>query len=383
MENIKISDKDQLVMSLVHYFVTKENYSPVVVKGSKDEIWLENLTADYKVIRINSKYIHNDEQFDYDIIKIKHVLKQIKKKTMTFKLNAFNICLDVSDRVNIKNENKVVYTVGLNNLNELNENNDIKSIFPNIDTKKLEKADNLDLILNVTNDINEKTEKDNKIFEEVFKSKKIVVTYALIAMCAFLFMFTYVYGNGSTDIATLLYYGASNVALVQSGEIYRIVTSMFLHAGILHLLVNMYSLYIIGTQLETFVGRLKFAGIYLISGISGSLLSLVFADVTSISVGASGAIFGLMGALLYFGYHYRLYLNDVLRKQLIPIILINLFIGFSLSGIDNAAHIGGLIGGYLSAVAFGLKGKSEKREMINGIVALIVYIAFTAYMVFR
>ncbi len=382
MQNVIISSKDEVVMRLVHYFVTKEDYTPIVVQGAKNEIWLENLSGPYKIIRINTGYIHNNEQFEHDMKKIKHVLKQIKKKTLSLKISALNICLDTSDRVEIT-EAKGVDTVKLKSVNEINKNESLQSAFPSISIDENEKVDNLDFIINVTEDINKKTEKDNALFEQVFKKKTIVVTRVITAICVIMFALTYIFGNGSTDVITLLKFGGNNIDFVKAGEIYRLITSMFLHAGFIHLFVNMYSLNIIGTQLENFIGKWRFLGIYLFSGISGSLLSLVLNDSLTVSVGASGAIFGLMGALLYFGYHYRLYLNQVIKTQLVPIILLNLFIGFSLSGIDNAAHIGGLVGGYLAATAFGVKGKSTKNETINGSIALLILIAFLSYMVFR
>ena len=69
MSEVVINKKDEVVMKLVHYFVTKENYTPIVVTGAKDEIWLENQDGPYRIIRINSNYIHNDEQFDFDLFK--------------------------------------------------------------------------------------------------------------------------------------------------------------------------------------------------------------------------------------------------------------------------------------------------------------------------
>ena len=110
----------------------------------------------------------------------------------------------------------------------------------------------------------------------------------------------------------------------------------------------------------------------------GSLLSITIKGGT-ISIGASGAIFGLMGSLLYFGYHYRLYLSNTLTTQIVPVILINLFLGFSMNGIDNAAHIGGLIGGYLATMIVGIKYKSTKRETINGLIVYSLLIAFLVY----
>ena len=150
----------------------------------------------------------------------------------------------------------------------------------------------------------------------------------------------------------------------------------------MHLLVNMYSLIIIGSQVETFIGRFKFVFIYIISAIVGNLLSLVFSEANIVSVGASGAIFGLMGALLYFGYHYRLYLSEAIKTQIIPVIVLNLLLGFMVSGVDNAAHIGGLIGGYLASMAIGIENKSKIRDKTNGWIVLILLIIFLSYIVF-
>ena len=96
----------------------------------------------------------------------------------------------------------------------------------------------------------------------------------------------------------------------------------------MHLAFNNYALYIIGPQLESFYGKIKFLIIYLFSAIISTLLSMLFFG--GVSAGASGSIFGLLGALLYFGYHYRIYLGTVIKSQIIPLILINLLIGFTL-----------------------------------------------------
>ncbi len=384
MRNISISNKDQIVMSLVHYFVTKKDYAPIVVQGAKDEIWLENLSGPYKVIRINTKYIHNDEQHELDLKKVKHVIKQIKRKTLSFKINTLNICVDMAQRVQLT-EKSMIETVSLNSLNEMEKNKTIKYAFPDIKSNIINKADNLDLLVDVTNDINKKTEKNNKHYENIFKPKKLIITYALIGICILMYLITAFLSNNliTANNYVLVFLGANFGLLVQEGEVWRFISSIFLHGNIIHIMVNMYSLFIIGSQLETFLGKLKFTGIYLVSGITGSILSSIINDPSIPSVGASGAIFGLLGALLYFGYHYRMYLSDVLRKQIVPLIILNLLIGFSISGIDNFAHIGGLIGGYLSAAAFGLKGKSTFSEQRNAIIALILLLGFMIYMIFR
>ena len=383
MASIMIRKNDQIMMSLVHYFVTKENYSPIHVQGVKDEIWLENLNGPYRVIRISCNRVINEEQYNYDMFKMEHIIKQIKRKTLSLKMNALNICLDMSDRVKYS-EHGNIETINVSSLNEIKKNSALQEIFPNLKDELIDSKDGLDLIINVTNDINEKTEKENKLFAKVFSPKKIIFTKLIILACIVMYIVVGIKDGNflSFSATTLAMLGGNNLMLVQNGEVWRLLTSAFLHAGLIHLLVNMYSLAILGTQVETFIGKWKFLFIYLISAISGNLLSLVFSASNVISVGASGALFGLMGALLYFGYHYRLYLSEAIRNQIIPIIILNLLIGFTISGIDNVAHIGGLIGGYLAAMAIGIDYKSAKRDMLNGWIVLVLYIVFLSVVVF-
>lgn len=380
MNSITITEKDEIIMRLVHYFITEENYTPIVVRGVKDEVWLENNDAYYKIVRINSNYIHNNEQFRLDILKVKNVMKQIKKKTLSFSMKTLNLFLDMNEEVKVFDDKNII-SLALENGTSQKDIETIAKYFPKIEEKLIQGTEGLDLILNVTEDINVKTEKNNRIYEATFKQKKIVVTYVIMAICTVVFLLTYILGKGSTDGYTLYQFGAVLSSSVRNGEIWRLLTGTFLHAGFIHLFANMYSLFIIGSQLETFVGKRKFVFIYLISALSGSLMSCIFSD--SLSVGASGAIFGLLGSMLYFGYHYRLYLGSVLKNQIIPIILLNLFLGFSLSGIDNAAHIGGLIGGILSTMAVGITGKSTKIERVNGSIVLLIYLSFLSFMLFR
>ena len=375
-----LNKNDEIVMSLVHYFITEENYTPIVVKGVKDEIWLENLDGPYRIIRINSNYIHNDEQYKFDLFKTKKVMEQIRKKTLSLSMNTLNIFINLNDSVHINEEEKNIASIKFHNIDEILKDKNIVQIFPNIKNKLIKDKEGIDLIVNVTNDINAKTVEDNKVFTKIFEPKKIIITPILITLCVLVFISMYIWGNGSENTITLLLFGANFRPLVQAGEIWRLATSMFLHIGIVHLVVNMYSLYIIGKQLESFLGRWKFLIVYLGSGIIGSLLSVVVHS--SISAGASGAIFGLLGSLLYFGYHYRLYLGMVLRTQVIPVIIINLLIGFMVPGIDNFAHIGGLVGGYLLTMVLGVPGKTRKSDRINGSIVLILLIAFLSYMLF-
>ena len=373
--NVLINKKDEIIMQLVHYFVTYEDYSPMVVNGVKDEIWLQNQSGPYKIIRINSNYIHNKEQYDYDLLKIDNITKQVKRKTLAWRMNVLNILLDVNDNVKLENS-KNIASVKLKNTKNIKEEN-IISKYPDINDKILLES-GLDLMIDVTNDINDKTEKENKVYESIFKPKKIVITNILIFINVLMFFVVFAASKANITAGALVSFGALYAPLVKNGEIFRLITTGFLHGGVLHLLFNMYALYLIGTQLEGFIGKNNFLIIYFYSLISASLMSMIINPYT-VSVGASGAIFGLLGSLLYFGYQYRLYLGSVMKTQIIPVIVINLIFGFTMSGIDNAAHIGGLIGGALIAMALGVQQKEDKELKLNGLVVSIIYIAFLVY----
>ncbi|HET9221102.1 MAG TPA: rhomboid family intramembrane serine protease [Roseiflexaceae bacterium] len=137
-----------------------------------------------------------------------------------------------------------------------------------------------------------------------------------------------------------------NERIAVDGEYYRFLTAMFLHGGWVHLGFNAYALYALGPEAERIYGTARFLALYFFAGLAGGVTS--YALNPSPSVGASGAIFGLIGGLAAFYYVSRGLLGEVSRQQLgslITVIMINLFIGFSSPVIDNTAHIGGLMGG--------------------------------------
>ncbi len=140
--------------------------------------------------------------------------------------------------------------------------------------------------------------------------------------------------------------GALIPALVAGGEQWRLVTSMFLHSGFIHLGFNMLALYFLGSFAESTFGRGRFFALYLLSGLSGGIAYLYIGGFNSLAVGASGAIFGLLGAILGFSMRQGTFSwqNPIIR-QLLILLAINLYIGFSIPNISNTAHIGGLIGG--------------------------------------
>ncbi len=171
------------------------------------------------------------------------------------------------------------------------------------------------------------------------KSVEATFTRLIIGMCIGVFGYETLLGQDFS-----LQYGLAGITITQNGEYYRFITSMFLHAGIFHIMFNMLVLWQLGNIIEPRIGTPRFAALYVISGLGAGIASITLNDPYTLSVGASGAIFGLMGAFWVFTRRWR-----VNNSQVTSLIAINLILGFVLPGVDWHAHVGGLVAGALVA----------------------------------
>ena len=371
--NTQINERDLVSMKLLHYFITKKNYTPIIVQGVENEIWLENLDSEYKVVRIVNSYIHNDEQLDFDAFKTKRMVKKIKRKTFSLSIKTLNILTDVGENVDRSKTYPDVDIIYFEDENKILKNNIIKKVFPDLKDNLEYTEDGLQLFFKITDDINKKNRKDAMETDAILEPKKPIITVGLLIVI----ILVYLYGI-FTNSDLLVYNFGIYREFIRNGEIYRLLTGAFIHIDLIHLICNCYALFIIGNMVEGYFGKYKFLIIYLVSAITGSLLSIAMSS--GFSIGASGAIFGLLGALLYFGYHYRVYFGSVILGRIIPVIIVNLAIGFMISGIDNFAHIGGLIGGFLISKALGINSKDKTSDKVNGIVMSTIYIGFLVFL---
>lgn len=376
--NIKIDKKDDVILKILHYFITEEDYKPIIINGLENEIWLENMQSDLKLIRINTNYIHNEEQLKTDMYKAQTIMRSIKRNTFSFRMNMLNLLLDTGDSVKVI-DTKNIETIKIGEINDFKKNKFVKEFFPKV--SEVELTDQVDPVefFKLTEDMNQKTIKNEKKLAKIFSPKKPVITYALIVLNIMVYLFMLLY---DTVDQTYFYALANDYEGIQNGQIYRLITSMFLHSDIIHIACNMYALYILGPVVERYYGKTKFLIIYMLSGILGSIFSAAFMSADTISIGASGAIFGLLGSIAYFTYYYRATLQGLLRSQILPVILLNLALGFMIPGIDVSGHIGGLIGGILVSMAIGIGDKGRTSDQINGIIVYILMTAAMLYMVF-
>ena len=183
--------------------------------------------------------------------------------------------------------------------------------------------------------------------------KKEPVTVLLILINTLIFLVVEFIG-GSENGQHMLECGAAYAPLIlEQGQWYRLFSSMFLHFGAPHLINNMLVLFVLGQRLEPVTGKIKFFLIYIFGGLGGNMLSLFFdmyAGNASLSAGASGAVFAVMGGMIYVIIRHRGRVADLTVRQMLIMAAFSLYFGFASEGVDNVAHIGGLLSGFLIAV---------------------------------
>lgn len=211
-------------------------------------------------------------------------------------------------------------------------------------------------------------------------ASRFPVTFGLITACAAVYLLVAAVGaTAGTPFneglvqqpIEILYLGALVPALVAQGEAWRLISSAFLHSGFVHLAMNMLSLYFLGAFAETQFGRGRFLALYFVSGIAGGLAYLYFGSFTGPAVGASGAIFGLLGGVFGFAIRQGTFsLQNPLISQLLILTAINLFLGATIPNVSNTAHIGGLAGGLVYGWLFAPSIYSRKKVVAATPVAL-------------
>jgi rhomboid protease GluP len=225
------------------------------------------------------------------------------------------------------------------------------------------------------------------------------VTYVLIGVCVVMYLLqvglSYVF---NIDITGAL---DKNNSLIVQGQIWRLFTPMFLHGSILHIAFNMYALFYFGRMVERHYGRIRYLGLFILSGFAGNVISFMFSPYQSL--GSSTSIFGLLGAVGVLIYQNRTIFGPIARQalsQVVIIAVINLIIGLTPgSSIDNWGHIGGLVGGTIFAwfggPVYRLVGPTHSPPIVNtrterevvvagaGVGALFIFLTLVALLIHR
>jgi len=210
------------------------------------------------------------------------------------------------------------------------------------------------------------------------KFKDIPLTYSLMAVSILLFLISTI----SDDMREGLFVAGAlhGYSVVVKGEIYRLVTSTFLHSGGTHIIMNMLSLYIVGKMVEKLFSKIAYLSIYFISAFFGAFTS-IYMHLDGVAVGASGAIFGLFGALAGFAFVHKDKMQEQFKafiKDFGLLLIINAGIGFAIPSIDVSAHVGGLVAGMIGGFIIAKNPKFVWGYIVASLFLLIVFYNYLA-----
>lgn len=375
--------QDILFWQLVQHFVVIKEYRILHISPDQNELWLENLT--YKKAPIIRLYRHDLDWSTWlqrDIENASGHVVNFKQQLRKRHLHAFNIYVSsyppVDDWEFRVEEPYVREKTELHSI-VIHEGNIQKAL------SRISQATGDEVTIKEENDLDDLglyqlkqrvlSASSQRVKEErsLFQHGKPLFTYFFIFLHLVMFYLLETNG-GSQNPETLVKYGAKYNPAILEGDWWRFFTPIVLHIGVLHLLLNTMALFYLGSAVERIYGNARFLGIYLFAGFAGSLASFVF--TSSLSAGASGAIFGCFGALLFVGLiHPKLFLRTM-GMNIFVLIGINLAIGFTIPGIDNAGHIGGLIGGFLASAIVHLPKHTKFVQRILGLGAAVVLTYF-------
>lgn len=376
--------EQHILYELAYRLIAQENFEVLHINEKNDEIWLEKLDhKKSKVVRLLHKGFDWKNHLKLDIAQVFHKTKALKKLLVSRTVEIYNVYISTHPPVDaweelkrpmlLKEKNPPVmnmyYISSTNTLEELKRftgDIGISDFEPNNNSE----SETEKLIQNYKLKIASILYAKQKEVKSVFSFGKPFLTYILIIVNLIIFLLLESTGS-SNDIAHLVQFGASFKPAIVNGEWWRIVSAMFLHGGYLHLIMNMLALYYLGIIVERIYGSRRFLCIYILAGIGGGLASFAFSSPVSVGVGASGAIFGLFGALLFFGTIHKKLFIQTMGRGILTIIAINIVIGITIPQIDMSAHLGGLVTGFL-ATAFCYLPK--KKNIIIQCIASLLYL---------
>lgn len=374
--------EDYLFWRILKTLIQNHGYSIITMSDRQNEVWLEsNKREDATVLRFMRHDFDWANVLKHDLHRTafngENIRKQLFRKPITI-INTYITQYKPVDEYEtyIKNplqnkktkiESLLVDSESLSGqLSELER----KIGFPVVEAEDIpadiEEDDVLNLKKSVLNAAVQKKQEEQKIFQH----GKPLFTKIFLAIQVAVFIMMEIMGSSESTI-TLVEFGAKYNPLILEGEWWRFITPVFIHIGILHLLMNSVALYYLGAEVEKIYGSIRFFFIYLFAGFAGVLSSFIF-STGNLSAGASGAIFGCFGALLYFGIMKPKLFLRTMGTNIMVLLLINLVFGFMVSGVDNAGHLGGLIGGFLATAAVGLPKKM--KPIYNVAAALLIVI---------
>ncbi|WP_100406812.1 rhomboid family intramembrane serine protease [Bacillus solitudinis] len=380
---------DNYFWQLVHFFVVERDFRVHDIR--EKEVWLEEEDSKpRRIIRIVRSDIDWANWLKKDIVESARKFELVRRQLRLKNMVAENIYVSIYPPVDSwehlqkpmvvgKKHNITVHTTLLFQ-EEVARKQALMTRLGTYYIPDFQIESDVDQIelktLNLRQVVRQKAEQKETFERSLFTYGKPIATFSFLLLIAIAF-YQLERSGGSTSILTLIEFGAKYNPLILEGEWWRFISAMFLHIGLLHVVMNSLALFYLGSAVERIYGTSRFLVIYFLAGILGSISSFAFNE--QVAAGASGAIFGCFGALLYFGTIHRKLFFRTMGRNLIIILALNLIFGFSLPMIDNGAHLGGLVGGFLASALVHLpKHRRQIRQL--GAFILITFLGGGLYL---
>jgi rhomboid protease GluP len=381
-------EEEYTFWSLAHFFVKEENYRILHLSKEQKEIWLENPdSSELPIIRLLNCVLDWSNWLEKDLQVTGMNGENIRKQK--FKKNIHIVNIYISPYLPVDD-----YEHRLSQLGQFNQTH-VKTYIMSRDSSK-DVLENLQWIFkkpiaiprnaeldfnsiqieDIKKDTLEMARKKDQLERNIFTFGKPIMTYVFIALQILVFLLLE-FNGGSENSSTLVEFGAKFNPLILEGEWWRFIFPIFIHIGFLHLFMNTLGLYFLGTAVEKIYGSFRFFWIYLFGGIIGSIASFAFSP--NLSAGASGAIYGCFGALLYMGLIYPKLFFRTLGKNVITILVLNIIISFTVPNIDMAGHLGGLVGGF---VATGVVHFPKKKKFGSQLLFFMIAVSLSFSVLF-
>ena len=354
-------DTEKYFWKSIYYFIKYYNYHIVNIDKNDTEIWLIHKKKNKLVIF--RKDIASNQEIQFDKAKMLDNYQQYEDD-LNFKLKSvkyYYFTDQIFDNIKSADSSPIkIESMSISNNNDLH-----KLIHNNILTKLMFRQDN-----KLSNYYKRRVLSQNPIDKHILRFTPM--TYGLIIINVLIWLIMILYLNHFSDVKLLDLGGLVHFNVVH-GEWYRLITSMFLHFNFEHILMNMLSLFIFGKIVESIVGPLRMLGIYVISGLLGNFISLSF-NLHTVSVGASGAIFGLIGSIFAMMFVSKTYSRKTIGQMLIALLVL-IALSLFMSNINIMAHLGGFIGGVLITLIGYYFTHNRNLFWIFLIILLVLFVA--------
>ena len=348
MREIKLEINNAFVMNMMNYFMTQEGYLFV---GNEKEIWLENLShPSIQLIYFHQGSIYNEMQEQTLLKLIDRVRSRVRRRYLLYRLNVLIIQTSETSPYVAQLEKRYIKHVVANEAKQLKQDSELLSVYPQMSQVALEKTIP-ELIFELHHTSKSKAQAVQKTW---MHQKYPLMTYLYLIVCVLLFIRISLYEE--VNAATGVMYGAKYNPLIVNGDLLRLLTPAFVHLSLTHLLMNSIFIYQLGHLIEQTFGWWRTVLVMLGSALIGNLFSFAFS--ADISLGASTVAYGLLGAVLFLGMENPKLFMKLVRGFVFPLLVISIVWGLIDSTIDLYGHIGGFLGGFLTATIVG-KPKSK------------------------